>query len=103
MGTPLFELIAVVAESGNVQLARSILSPFGPTVEIHRVYLKNVDVAWCVSEYCKQVDGAGIRIDVGYLDNCVAHFLSQLGDISTLGKVELLDFGNVDGELFQVN
>ena len=99
-GTPLPELITVVAESGNVQLARSILSPCGPTVEIGRSYLENVDVAWCVSEYCKQVDGAGIRIDTEYgVDN----FLSQLRDTSTLGKVELLDFGNVDGELSQVN
>ena len=94
--TPLPELIAVVAESGNVQLARSILSPCGPTVEIDWDYLKNGDVAWCVSEYCKQVDGAGIRID-GYYG--AANFISQLGDISTLGKVELPEFGNVDGEL----
>ena len=99
-GSPLPELIAVVAESGNVQLARSILSPCGPTVEIGWGYLKNVDVAWCVSEYFKQVDGAGIRIDGGY---GVANFISQLGDISTLGKVEVLRFGSVDGELFQVN
>ena len=99
-GTPVPELIAVVAESGNVQLAQSILSPCGPTVEIGRDYLENVDVAWCVSEYCKQVEGAGIRIGVGY---DVANILSQLGDISTLGKVELPGFGIVDGELSQVN
>ena len=96
-GTPLPELIAVVAESGNVQLARSILSPCGPTVEIGQSYLENVDVAWCVSEYCKQVDGAGIRIDGRY---GVTNFISQLGDISTLGKVEVLYFGSLgDGEL----
>ena len=106
MGSPLPELIAVVAESGNVQLARSILSPCGPTVEIDRFYLNNVDVAWCVSEYCKQVDGAGIRVDARY---GVANFISQLGDISTLGKVDLREFddlgslGHVDGELSQVN
>ena len=99
-GTPVPELGAVVAESGNVQLARSILSPCGPTVEIDWDYLENVDVAWCVSEYCKQVEGAGIRIGGRY---GVANFLSQLGDISTLGKVELPDFGSVDGELSQVN
>ena len=99
-GTPLPELIAVVAESGNVQLARSILSPCGPTVEIGWIYLKNVDVAWCVSEYCKQVDGAGIRIDEeDYGSVGVADFLSQLGDISTL---ELPGFASV-GELSQVN
>ena len=102
--TPLPELIAVVAESGNVQLARSILSPCGPTVEIGEGYLKSVDVAWCVSEYCKQVDGAGIRIGEEYRDSSrVANFISQLGDISTLGKVEVPSFGSVDGELSQVN
>ena len=102
--TPLPELIAVVAESCNVQLAWSILSPCGPTVEIGRDYLENVDVAWCVSEYCKQVDGAGIRIGWLYHGSSgVANFLSQLGDISSLGKVELTDFSNVDGELSQVN
>ena len=100
--TPLPELIAVVAESSNVRLARSILSPCGPTVGIGGSYLKNVDVAWCVSEYCKQVDGAGIRIGQDY-GSRVANFISQLGDISTLGKVELPEFGNVDGELSQVN
>ena len=90
-GTPLPELCTVVAESGNVQLARSILSPCGPKLEIMQKLIVgdnilNVDVAWCVSEYCKQVDGAGIRIE-GMLD--VSKFLSQLGDISTIGKVEV--------------
>ena len=97
--TPLPRLSAVVAESGNVQLAWSILSPCGPTVNIVEDYLKNVDVAWCVTEYCKQVEGAGIRMEF----NGVANFLSQLGDISTLDKVELPYFGCVDGELSQVN
>ena len=102
--TPLPELSAVVAESGNVQLARSILSPCGPTVEIDWDYLENVDVAWCVSEYCKQVEGAGIRIADSYFTGSnLINFLSQLGDVSTLGKVELPDFGSVDGELSQVN
>ena len=94
--TPLHELCTVIAESGNVQLVRFILSPCGSTVEIDGIYLEDVDVAWCVSEYCKQVDGARIRIDRGY---GVANFISQLGDISTLGKVELPGFGNVYGEL----
>ena len=93
-GTPLPELIAVVAESGNVQLARSILSPCGPTVKTGGINLKNVDVTWCVSEYCKQVDGAGIRIEGRY---GVTNFISQLGDISTLGKMEFPEFGNVYG------
>ena len=101
--TPLPELIAVVAESGNVQLARLILYPCGPTVEIGRDYLENVDVAWCVTEYFKQVDRAGIRFSAEYYSSYVANFISQLGDISTLGKVELLKVGNVDGELSQVN
>ena len=102
-GTPLPELCAVVAESGNIQLARSILSPCGPTVEIYRRYCENVDVAWCVSEYCKQVKGAGIRIGETYNSFDVTNFISQLGDISTLGKVEVPDFGYVDGEFFQVS
>ena len=93
--TPLPELIAVVAESGNVQLAWSILSPCGPTVEIGARYCKNVDVAWCVSEHWKQVDGAGIRME--YYSSV---FISQLGDISTLGKVELPEF---EGEMSQDN
>ena len=99
--TPLPELIAVVAESCNVQLARSILSPCGPTVKTDGLYLENVSLAWCVKEYCKQVDGAGIRID--HDSSEVSNFISQLGDISTLVKVELPEFGYVGGELSQVN
>ena len=106
--TPLPELCTVVAESGNVQLAQSILSPCGPIVEIGQNYL-NVNVAWCVSEYYKQVDGAGITIDGEYggitirIDGGVAGFISQLGDVSKLSKVELPFFGSVDSKLFQVN
>ena len=92
--TPLPALCEAVAESNNKHLAQSILSTCGPTVEIDWCY---VGVAWCVTEYCKQVDGAGIRI-VGRDD--VANFISQLEDISTLDKVELLHMNNVDGELF---
>ena len=99
--TSLPELIAVVAESGNVQLAQSILSLCGPTVEIGEGYCENADIAWCVTEYCKQVKGAGIRIDGGYYASSgVANFLSQLGDISTLGIVEFPEFGS--GELSHV-
>ena len=84
--TPLPELCEAVAESSNVQLARSILSPCGPTVVIYTGDSTNdVSVAWCVGEYFKQVDGAGIRIK-GY---GVANFISQLGDVSTLVRVEL--------------
>ena len=106
--TPLPELTAVVAESSNVQLARSILSPCGPTVVIGWDYLVNVDVAWCVSEYCKQVEGAGIRIEGRYgvtnfmeYGSRVAKFISQLGDVTTLGTVEVPSFDI--GELSQVN
>ena len=100
-GTQLHELCTVVAESCNVQLARSILSPYGPTVEINSIYCEIVGVAWCVKEYCKQVEGAGIRF---YCDNSeLSDFISQLGDISTLVKVEFLEFDCVDGELSQVN
>ena len=83
--TPLPELCEVVAESGNAQLAWSILCPCGPTVVIDGDCL-DVSVAWCVGEYCKQVDGAEIRIE-GW--HGVTNFISQLGDVSTLVRVEL--------------
>ena len=83
-GTPLPELCEVIAESGNAQLARSILSPCGPTVVIDGDCL-DVSVAWCVGEYCKQVDGAGIRTE----GSPVTNFISQLGDVSTLVRVEV--------------
>ena len=94
--TPLPELCEVLAESGNAQLARSILSPCGPTVVIGGDSV-NVSVAWCVGEYCKQVDGAGIRIEEGY--SGVNNFISQLGDVSTLVRVEMPDLCSVDGKL----
>ena len=96
-GTPLPELCSAIAESGNEDLALSILSPCGSTVEISRHCLKDVNVAWCVKAYCKKVDGAGIRIRDGY---GVANFISQLGDTSSLAKVELSGLDEVDGELF---
>ena len=83
--TPLPELCEAVAESGNAQLAWSILCPCGPTVVIDGDCL-DVSVAWCVGEYCKQVDGAETRIE-GW--HGVTNFISQLGDISTLVRVEL--------------
>ena len=85
--TPLPELCEVIAESGNAQLAWSILSPFGPTVDIDGGYLEDVSVAWCVGEYCKQVDGAGIRIEEE--EYGVDNFIPQLGDVSTLVRVEM--------------
>ena len=97
--TPLPELCEVIAESGNAQLAWSILCPCGPTVVIGREYLYDVSIAWCVGEYCKQVDGAGIRIEEGY---GVANFISQLGDVSTLVRVEVPYFYS-DGKLFHAS
>ena len=85
--TPLPELCKAVAESGNAQLAQSILSPCGPTVFIDGDYLKDVSVAWCVGEYCKQVDGSGIRVGGRY--GGATNFISQLGDVSTLVRVEV--------------
>ena len=83
--TPLPELCEAVAESGNVQLAWSILSHCGPTVVIGEGYLGDVSIAWCVGEYGKLVDEAGIRIE-GFP---VTNFISQLGDVSTLVRVEV--------------
>ena len=101
-GTPLPELCEVVAESGNEQLAQSILSPCGPTVEIDKYCLKGVGIAWCVAQHCKQVEGAGIRVggeDVYSSD--ITNFISQLGDVSTLTRVELPHMGVDDGKLSQ--
>ena len=97
-GTPLLELCDAVSESNNDQLARSILSPCGLTVQIDIGYFNYVGVTWCVTEYLKLVEGAEVRID-GMTDFAV---ISQLGGISTLGKVEL-PLGMSDGELSQVN
>ena len=94
--TPLPELCEVIAESGNAQLAWSILSPCGPTVVIDEDCVKDVSVAWCVGEYCKQVDGAGIRIEGR---RGVANFISQLGDVSTLVRVEVPYLDSDDGKL----
>ena len=92
--TPHPELCEAIAESGNKQLAWSILSQCGPKVVIDGYSVMGFGAAWCVAEYCKQVDGAGIRIDGG-----VANFISQMGDISTLVRVELLDLDSVNGKL----
>ena len=105
-GTPLPALCEVVAESGNEQLAQSILSPCGPTVEIDRDYLERVGIAWCVAQHCKQVEGAGIRVwkDVWeeYSSSSdITRFISQLGDISTLTRVELPYMESDDGKLSQ--
>ena len=96
---PLPELCEVVAESGNEQLAQSILSPCGPTVEIDVGCLRGVGIAWCVAQHCKQVEGAGIR--VGRYSSYVTSFISQLGDISTLTRVELPDMKVDNGKLSQ--
>ena len=99
---PLPELCEVVAESGNEQLAQSILSPCGPTVEIDKYCLEGVGTAWCVAQHCKQVEGAGIRVggeDVS--SSAITSFISQLGDVSTLTRVELPDIKVDDGKLSQ--
>ena len=93
--TPLPKLCEAIAESGNAQLARSILSSCGPTVVIDGYSVKSVGVAWCVGEYCKQMDGAGIRIR----GPGVTNFLSQLGNISSLVKVEVPDLAKFNGKL----
>ena len=101
-GTPLPELCEVVAESGNEQLARSILSPCGPTVEIDQYCLKGVGIAWCVAQHCKQVEEAGIRVGgISVPSWVITIFISQLGDVSTLTRVELPDIKVDDGKLSQ--
>ena len=49
-----------------------------------------------MGEYCKQVDRAGIRVE-GY--GGVTNFISQLGDVSTLVRVEVPYLYNDDGKL----
>ena len=104
---PLPELCEVVAESGNEQLAQSILSPCGPTVEIDNDYLRSVGIAWCVAQHCKQVEGPGIRVEeigAGGRDvysSAITSFISQLGDVSTLTRVELPHMLVDDGKLSQ--
>ena len=94
-GTSFPALCEVVAESGNEQLAQSILSPCGPTVEIDWYCLEDVGIVWCVTQHCKQVEGAGIRVlldDAGEAivpSSAVTLFISQLGDVSTVTRVEL--------------
>ena len=100
--TPLPELCEVVAESGNEQLAQFILSPCGPTVEIDDDCLEGFGIAWCMSQHCKQVDGAGIR--VGRINVCsldITSFISQLGDVYALTRVELPKMKVNDGKLSQ--
>ena len=85
LDSPLPELCEFVAESGNEQVALSILTPCGPMLEIDRSYL-NDSVVWCISLYCKQMDGAGIRID-GENTQDIANCISRLEDVSTLTTV----------------
>ena len=89
--TPLPELCEVVAESGNEQLAQSILSPCGPTVKIDKdCHRWGVGIAWCVAQHCKQVEEAGIRVGgIVVRSSAISSFISQLGNVSTLTRVEL--------------
>ena len=99
---PLPALCEVVAESGNEQLAQSILSPCGPTVEIDEDCLMGVGIAWCVAQHCKQVEGPGIRVGGEYVrSSAITSFISQLGDVSTLTRVELPSMVVVGGKLSQ--
>ena len=79
----------------------SWLGPFCPHVDRQwrLVYVENVDVAWYVSEYCKQVEGAGIKIDTCCM--VVLPTLSLSWETSPF-KVELLRIHEIDGELLQV-
>ena len=98
--TPLPALCEVVAESGNEQLAQSILSPCGPTVGIDGNCLRGADIAWCVAQHCKQVEGAGIRVGGKLVpSSAITSFISQLGDVSTLTRVEVVEVD--DGKLSQ--
>ena len=104
--TPIPELCEVIAESGNVQLARSILTPFGPTVEIDGDCLQSVGIAWCVAQHCTKVEGAGIRVKkepvwLYVCSSAITSFISQLRDVSTLARVELPDMEVDDGKLSQ--
>ena len=99
--TPLPALCEVVAESGNEQLAQSILSPCGPTVQIDENYLWGVGRAWCVTQHCKQVEGAGIRAVGRIHSSAITSFMSQLGDVSTLTRLELPNMMINDGKLSQ--
>ena len=99
--TPLPELCNIVAESGNEQLARSIVSTCGPTVEISGNCLKDAGVTWCMTQHCKQVEGTGIRIEGDVYSSTIASFFSQMGDVSKLTKVELLNCQVDDGKLLQ--
>ena len=102
-GTPIPALCEVVAKSGNEQLAQFILSPCGPTVEIDKDCLGGVGIVWCVAQNRKQVEGAGIRVGGEYVYSLdVTSFISQLGDVSTLTRVELPNDMRVDdGKLSQ--
>ena len=72
-------------------------------MEIDRDCLKGVGIAWCVTQHCKQVEGAGIRVGGAMVySSAITSFISQLGDVSTLTRVELPDMEIEDcGKLFQ--
>ena len=100
-GTALPEMCEAIAESGNEHLARSILSSCGPAVKIDRHYLDNIGVAWCISQYFQQIDGAGIRVRgeeaaregsaISIPMSALARFVTQQKDVSTLTRVEMKD------------
>ena len=102
-GTALSEICEAIAESGNEQFARSIMSPCGSTVEIHGHLLSNMGIAWCLSKHFKPMNGAGIRVlgdsAISIPLPILARFLSQLEEVSTLTKVEMHDL-QVDGNKY---
>ena len=100
-GTTLSEMCEAIAESGDEHLARSILSSCGSAVEIDEHCLGNIGVAWCISQYFKQIDGAGIRVRgeeaargdsaISIPMSALARFVTQQKDVSTLTRVEIKD------------
>ena len=100
--TPFLELCEAVAEIGNRELARSILSPCESTVEIAGNYL-NARVAWCMVQHYSLLKQGGIRIRKDreisrtISMSAVACFIALLKDVSMLTRVEIHDL-QVDGD-----
>ena len=101
-GTALPRMCEAIAESGNEQFARSILSSCGSTMEIHGHLLGNKGVAWCLSQHFKPMNRAGIRVrgDSAIPLPTLARFLSHLEEVSTLAEVEIRDLQVVDGNMY---
>ena len=89
--TPLAELCEAVSESGNEELAHSILSVCGTTVHVQELHLQGV--GWAVAQYCQRVKG--VRLILGH-NSCFSLFsqfsniASQLKPVCSLAAVHLL-------------